>query len=89
MSTRPHEKIVVPTTMRTDRCRENLTAMPDPIRVELEFHEEAPLAGSLTSADGRQSFTGWLGLMAALERVISRASAETTGPPPTTQAARE
>jgi hypothetical protein len=42
------------------------------VYVDFDSHDD-PIAGRLSSGAGERPFTGWLGLIAALERAIARA----------------
>jgi hypothetical protein len=47
--------------------------MNEPLRVQLEFDAARDaMAGTLSSGSDRQRFSGWLGLMAALENAVGR-----------------
>ena len=46
--------------------------MAERLRIGLEFDESGdPIAGTLTVGEAQRPFTGWLGLIAALEAAIA------------------
>jgi hypothetical protein len=76
------EKFVVVATMRDETRNGSLPDMPsarDCIRVELCIEPGSdPLAGWVLAANGQsRPFLGWLGLAAALERLLEESRAGT------------
>lgn len=46
--------------------------MTEPLRVCVEFDAtDDPIAGRLSTGEEQRAFTGWLGLISALERAIN------------------
>jgi hypothetical protein len=65
-------KFVVATTMTPPTRAGMLAAMNERLRIGLEFDEPTdPIAGTLTVGEAQRPFTGWLGLIAALEAAIT------------------
>jgi hypothetical protein len=57
--------------MRSGRPAAKLRRVSEPLRVGVEFDAtNDPIAGWLTDGTERRPFTGWLGLISALERAI-------------------
>ena len=65
------EKFVVATTMRSRSPPAKLRRVTVPLRVCVEFDAtDDPIAGCLSTGEEQRPFTGWLGLISALERAI-------------------
>jgi hypothetical protein len=57
--------------MRSERSRASVGRVTGSLRVYVDFDTRTdPIAGRLSSQDGEWPFTGWLGLISALESVI-------------------
>jgi len=57
--------------MRSVSPAAKLRGVTGPLRVFVEFDAtDDPIAGSLSAGDEQRPFTGWLGLISALERAI-------------------
>ena len=62
---------MVATTMRSVPLGASLRLMTGSLRVYVDFDtREDPIAGRLSSQAGERPFTGWLGLISALESAI-------------------